>query len=118
MATTRRPQDRKTTPSNVTALPEKVHYSLLIDNEEPAEPFRVELDEDTVVELTDPTELSVVELAQMREPLAFLRSTAPDQATLDVLRNLSAKKFGKLMRAYFEHFGIQDEPGKSNGLGF
>lgn len=117
MATTRRPQDRKTT-GNVTALPEKVHYSLLIDDEEPAEPFRLEIDTDTIVELTDPTELSVEELAAMREPLAFLRSTAPDQETLDVLRKLSAKKFGKVMRAYFEHFGIEDGPGKSNGLGF
>jgi hypothetical protein len=117
MATTRRPQDRKPA-SNVTALPEKVHYSLLVDNEEPAEPFRLELDEDTIVELTDPTELPVEELAAMREPLAFLRSTAPDQETLDVLRKLSAKKFGKVMRAYFEHFGIDDAPGKSNGLGF
>lgn len=118
MATPRRPQDRKTPANNVSALPTKVHYSLLVDDEEPSEPFRLEIDEDTVVELTDPTELSVEELAAMREPLAFLRSTAPDQETLDVLRRLSAKKFGKVMRAYFEHFGIEDGPGKSNGLGF
>lgn len=109
---TKRPQD------NVTKLPQKVSFSVLIDDEEPVEPFVLELAEDKVYELTDPTELSVEQLAALREPLGFLKLTAPDQECLDLLRRLPAKKFGKVMRAYFAHFGIESEPGKSNGLGF
>jgi hypothetical protein len=112
---TKRPQD------NVTKLsqpPAKVHFSLLVDDEQPAEPFMAELTETFTATLTDPTDLTIEQLSQLREPLAFLRLTAPDDETRTELRKLTAKKFGKVMRAYFAHFGIEDEPGKSNGLGF
>lgn len=112
---TKRPQD------NVTKLsqpPAKVHFSLLVDNEEPLEPFVAELSENFTATLSDPTELTVFQLSELREPLGFLRLTCPDDETRDELRQLSAKKFGRVMRAYFEHFGIESEPGKSNGLGF
>lgn len=117
MATTRKPTTRRPQ-DNVTALPQKVHFSVLIDDEEPIEPFFVELAEDKIFELSDPTELSVEQLAELRQPLSFLRLTAPDEECLKLLRGLPAKKFGKVMRSYFEHFGIESEPGKSNGLGF
>jgi len=103
---------------NVTKLPTKVHYSVLADQEDPLEPFIAELREDYTIELTDPTELKVGEIAALREPLAFLRLTTQSEEDRQALKELSSKKFGNLMRAYFEHFGIDAEPGKSNGLGF
>jgi hypothetical protein len=109
---------RTTGGGNVTALPTKVHYSVLADNEAPAEDFVAELSEDVTIVLTDPTELTVGEVSKLREPLAFLRLTTKDEPTREALKGLTSKQFGKLMRAYFEHFGIEDEPGKSNGLGF
>ena len=109
---------RTTGGGNVTKLPTKVHYSVLADQEEPLEPFLAEISEEVTVELSDPTELTVEQLAALREPLAFLRLTTQSEEDREHLRKLSAKIFGKLMRAYFEHFGIEAEPGKSNGLGF
>lgn len=118
MAGTRRTTTGSGGGGNVTKLPTKVHYSVLTDEEEPLEPFVAELREDYTIELTDPTELSVGEIAALREPLAFLRLTTPDDEAREELKKLSSKKFGNLMRAYFAHFGIDAEPGKSNGLGF
>lgn len=104
--------------NKVTKLPTKVHYSVLTDAEAPGEPFFAELSEEYTVELTDPTELTVGQISQLREPLAFLRLTTKDEEAREELKKLTSKEFGKLMRAYFKHFGIEDEPGKSNGLGF
>jgi len=103
---------------NVTKLPQKVHYSAVADEEEPLEPFVAELTEDHIIELTDPTELQVGTIAELREPLAFLRLTTQSEEDRQALKKLTSKKFGNLMRAYFAHFGIDAEPGKSNGLGF
>lgn len=103
---------------NVRKLPTKVHYSLVADAEEPLEPFFAELTEDYTIELADPTELTVGEMAALREPLAFLRLTTKDDEARDELKKLTGKQFGKVMRNYFEHFGIEDAPGKLNGLGF
>jgi hypothetical protein len=103
---------------NVTKLPTKVHYSVLADEEEPLEAFVAEIREDYTIELTDPTELQVGTIAELREPLAFLRLTTQSEEDRQELKKLSSKKFGNLMRAYFAHFGIDAEPGKSNGLGF
>jgi hypothetical protein len=103
----KRPQD------NVTALPTKVHYSLLQDQELPKEDFVVELSEGVTITLTDPTELSIERLAGLTNPLGFLADTTPDEETRTVLRELSSRDFGKVMKAYFAHFGIEaDATGK------
>jgi hypothetical protein len=109
---------RTNTGGNVTSLPTKVHYSVLEDEEAPVEPFVAEVTEGVTVTLTDPTELKVGEIAELRAPLAFLRSTTQSEEDRKVLRELSSKQFGKLMRAYFKHFGIDAEPEQQQGLGF
>lgn len=98
---------------NVTALPQKVHYSLLQDQEDPKEDFVTEISEGVVITLTDPTDLTIEQMATLTNPLGFLADTTPDEETRDILRKLSSRDFGKVMRAYFAHFGIEaDATGK------
>lgn len=110
---------RRTTGGNVTDLPTKVHFSLVVENEnaEETEPFVAEIREGVTVTLTDPTELPVEQVAELSTPLGFLKWTCDDE-TRQILRKLSSKKFGQVMKAYFEHFGIDTNAGKQGGLGF
>jgi hypothetical protein len=110
---------RRPTGDNVTELPTKVHFSLVAENENAveAEPFVAEIREGVVVTLTDPTALPVEQVAALTNPLGFLQYTGDAEAKA-ILKKLSSKEFGQVMKAYLEHFGIDTEAGKAGGLGF
>jgi hypothetical protein len=103
--------------SNVTDLPTKVHFSLVAEDENPVEQFRFELPDGTVVELSDPTDLTIDEMSTLQTPLEFLRFTASEADRVKLLK-LRGKQMSRLIKAYFEHYGIPTEEGKGNGRPF
>jgi hypothetical protein len=103
--------------NNVASLPTKVHFSLLAEDEDPVEQFRFEAPDGTVIELSDPTDLTIDEMASLHNPLEFLRYTASEEDKIK-LRNLKGKQMSKLIKAYFEHYGVPTEEGKGNASPF
>jgi len=107
---------RRTT-SNVQDLPKKVHLSLVAEDEETTEVFAFEMPDGEVIELTDPTDLTVEQMASLQNPLEFLRFTATTEDKPKLLK-LRGKQMSKLIKGYFDHYGIPTEEGKGNGSPF
>jgi hypothetical protein len=103
--------------SNVTDLPKKVHLSLVAEEENPVEVFAFEMPDGEVVELTDPTDLTVEQMSSLKNPLEFLRFTADEEDKPKLLK-LRGKQMSRLIKGYFEHYGIPMEEGKDSASPF
>lgn len=97
--------------SKVQDLPVKVQLSLVAEDEDVAEPFRFEAPDGSIIELTDPRELTIDEMSTLQQPLEFLRFTASEEDRTK-MRTFRGSQMSKVIKAYFEHFGIPTEEGK------
>lgn len=99
------------TARKVTDLPKKVHLSLVAEDENPVEQFRFEMPDGDVITLSDPTDLTIDEMSTLQNPLEFLRFTASEEDRV-LLRKLRGKQMSRVIKAYFEHYGVPTEEGK------
>lgn len=97
--------------SNLQDLPKKVHLSLVAEDENPIDPFVFEMPDGRTIVLSDPTDLTIDEMATLQNPLEFLRFTASEEDRVE-MRKLRGKQMSKVIKGYFEHFGIPTEEGK------
>lgn len=111
------PQDKV---RDIKSAPSKVHFSFIEEqeDEQPLEVFAFEDEDGTLIELTDPTDIDIETVSAFENPLEFLRHTTTNDEDRARLRKFSSKKMGRLIKAYFSHYGIPIPEGKGSGLPF